>query len=227
MAIGLLGLFAILIGFAKPFIIPVSNGTFHAPFIIYLHGALALLWVLLFTSQSKLIIKGNYKLHMRMGVAGTVIGAAAAITIVPAGLYAVQKELNQGLGDTAISGIIGNCTTALMFLSLVIAGIVNRKNGPVHKRLLLLSVIVLLWPAWFRFRHYFPSVERPDIWFALVLADSLIIISWLWDKMANGKVHPVLLYIGGAIILEHLLEVIYFDNTPWRNVAKHIYDLLT
>ncbi|MCK7590601.1 hypothetical protein M0G43_08455 [Subsaxibacter sp. CAU 1640] len=164
---------------------------------------------------------------MRLGVAGLFIALAAGITIMPAGLYAVQKELKSGLGDTAISGIIGNCTTALMFLGLVIAAIVYRKNGAVHKRLMLLSVIVLLWPAWFRFRYYFPSVERPDIWFAVVLADSLIIISWIWDKLANGKIHPVLLYVGGAIILEHILEVIYFDSTPWRFVAKHMYNLMT
>jgi len=226
LTIGLIGILAILIGFAKPFILPVSSGNFKAPLIIYVHGAFAFSWVLLFTTQSALIKLKNYKMHKTLGLVGFLIALGVAITIIPVGLYAVEKELKQGLGDTAISGIIGNCTSSIMFIALVSAGIFYKKRPQLHKRLLLLSTIVLLWPAWFRFRHYFPSVERPDIWFAVVLADSLIIISWIWDKMKNGKIHPILFYLGLAIIIEHSLEVIMFDNYLWRITAKNIYEFL-
>ncbi len=225
--IGFIGLLAILIGFLKPFIIPLSEGSFNAPTIVYIHGIIAFLWVLLFTIQSNFILTKRYKTHKTLGYLGVIIASGAAITIVPVGLYAVEKELKIGLGETAISGIIGNCTTAVMFGSLVFAGIYYRKKPNIHKRLILLSTIVLLWPAWFRFRHYFPSIERPDIWFAVVLADSLIIISWLWDKIANGKIHPVLLFVGTAIIFEHVLEVVMFDSKGWRIIAQKTYDILT
>lgn len=92
---------------------------------------------------------------------------------------------------------------------------------------MLLATLVVLWPAWFRFRHYFPSVPRPDIWFAVVLADSLIVISCIWDKSINGKVHPVFKFVGVFIILEHIFEVIYFDSPIWRSVAKFIYTSLS
>jgi len=164
---------------------------------------------------------------MLLGIAGILIAAGTALTILPVGMYAANKELKQGLGETAISGIVGVVTSAIMFLSIVIAGILNRHNPATHKRLMLLATIVVLWPAWFRFRHYFPSVPRPDIWFAVVLADSLILISCLWDKLVNGKVHPVFKYLGSFIILEHIFEVITFDNSSWRLVAKHIYNLLS
>jgi hypothetical protein len=74
---------------------------------------------------------------------------------------------------------------------------------------------LLLWPAWFRFRHIFPSVPDPHIWFAVVLADSLIVISIIWDKITYGKFNHTLLYIGLLIILEHAAEVYMFDNTLW------------
>ncbi len=225
--IGLIGLFAVLAGFAKTFIIPVTEGSFKAPFVIYLHGIFAFSWILLFVTQTFLIQFRKYSTHMTLGILGVFIALGITITMIPAGLHQVERELKEGLGETAISGIVGICTSALMFLILVFAGVIYRNRSESHKRLMLLATIVVLWPAWFRFRHYFPTVARPDIWFAVVLADSLIVISWIRDKLVNGKVHPVLGYIGTFIIAEHTLEVVTFDNTTWRFIANQLYELLS
>ncbi|MEP7231237.1 MAG: hypothetical protein ABI691_13340 [Ginsengibacter sp.] len=225
--IAIIGLFAVLAGFAKTFIAPSAAGTFSAANVVYIHGAFAFSWIILFFIQTLLINLKKYSVHRTLGVVGVVIALGTASTMLPVGMYAAHKELEQGLGDTAISGIVGVVTSAIMFLSIVIAGVLNRKNGETHKRLMLLATLVVLWPAWFRFRHYFPSVNRPDIWFAVVLADSWILISFIWDKWKNGRVNPILKYVGAFIILEHTFEVIYFDNPMWRVVAKYIYQLLS
>lgn len=205
----------------------MSAGTFSAPSTVYIHGAFTFSWIILFVIQTSLINLKKYRMHMFLGIGGILIAIGVALTMLPVGIYAANKELTQGLGETAISGIVGVVTSAIMFLSIVAAGILNRHNAATHKRLMLLATIVVLWPAWFRFRHYFPSVPRPDIWFAVVLADSLILISCLWDKLANGNVHPVFKYLGAFIILEHIFEVIVFDSPSWRFVAKHIYNFLS
>jgi len=220
---GLTGLFAVVGGFATTFIIPVATGSFKAPLFIYVHGLLAFMWVCLFIIQVSLIHRRNYRLHMRTGIVALVIALGIVLTMLPVGNYAVQKELGQGLGATAISGIVGVVTSGLLFLSLVIAGLMNRKRPSSHKRLMLLANIALLWPAWFRFRHYFPAIPNPEIWFAVVLADSLIVIAWIRDKKVSGRIHPVLLYIGGLIIAEHIFEVLAFDSKGWREVAGFIY----
>lgn len=222
--LSIVGLLAVLIGFAKTFILPVSNGTFNAPGVVYIHGAFAFSWVLLFVIQSALINLKKYHTHIVLGVFGILIAFGTAITMLPVGLYAAQKELKAGLGETAISGFFGVCTSAVMFLSLVIAAILNRKNSSAHKRLMLLATIVVLWPAWFRFRHYFPEVPKPEIWFAVVLADSLILVSIIWDKILNGKIHWVFKYFGLFIILEHIFEITYFDGPSWRQIATTVYD---
>ena len=225
--VAILGMLAVLVGFAKTFIAPVSTGCFIAPGVVYIHGAFAFSWISLFVIQTSLISARKYRTHMAFGIAGILIAAGTAITMLPVGMYAANKELKQGLGETAISGIVGVVTSAIMFLGIVIAGVLNRHNPATHKRLMLLSTIVVLWPAWFRFRHYFPSVPRPDIWFAVVLADSLIVISCVWDKLVNGEIHPVFKYVGAFIILEHTFEVITFDSSSWRYVARQIYNLLS
>jgi len=221
--IGLLGLIAVFVGFAKTFLLPVANGTFQAPSIIYIHGAFTFGWVALFFVQAALIKAENWRLHMILGSLGIIIALGTAFTIPFAGAYQVEKDLANGLGDTAISTILGTVTAAIIYLCLVAAGLIKRRVPDVHKRLMLLATIAVLWPAWFRFRHYFPSVPNPEIWFAFVLADSLILISWIWDKRENGRVHPVLLCIGSLLIAEHAFEIAAFDSGPWRIVAKHIY----
>jgi hypothetical protein len=137
----------------------------------------------------------------------------------------VQRELRQGLGESAYSGLIGVLTSGLMFFALVITAIINRNRPAFHKRYMLLATIVVLWPAWFRFRHYFPAVPRPDIWFALVLADSLIVVSWVWEKYKYGTIHPVLKYVGLFIILEQTFEMLAYNSRTWQSLAKWSYNV--
>lgn len=222
----IVALLAVLIGFAKTFIIPVATNNFTAPLLIHLHGAFAFAWILFFLTQTGLIHFYKYKIHRTLGVFGVLIAAGVTLTMVPAGFFVVQRDLNQGVGESSFSSIIGVITSGIMFFCLVLAGVLKRNVPEAHKRLMLLATIVVLWPAWFRFRHYFPTVPRPDFWFALVLADSLIIISWIWDKCKNGIIHPVLKYMGLFIILEQSFEVIVYDSSLWRHTAKWIYDLL-
>lgn len=223
LAMGIVGLLAILIGFSKPFIIPLAKQTFQAPLSIYVHAFFSLGWVVLFTIQSYLIQAKNFKLHIKLGTLGTLIAVSAAITLIPVAKFIVKRDLQNGLGDSAYSNSISLLTTGIIFLVLVAYGLYYRKKSQIHKRLMLLSIIVLLWPAWFRFRHFFPEVPRPEIWFGLVLADSLIIVAWIWDKLKNKEIHPSLLYPGIAIIVEQTIEVFMYDSPLWRSFGKIIY----
>ena len=224
--IGIAGVLAVVVGFFTTYIRPSFNGDFNVPVIVHIHGAFAFGWILLFLVQTIAVRFRNFRLHKQLGYFGLFIVVGIVTTMLPTGLFQVNKDLAKGLGDTAVSQIVGVVTTALMFAILVGAGFALRKKPKIHKRLLLLATIVLLWPAWFRFRHYFPSVPRPDIWFGVVLADSLILFSWVADKRTYGKIHPVLLYGGLLVIAEHAFEVLAFDSDPWRLVAKTIYKAL-
>ena len=224
--IAIVGLLAVLIGFGKTFIIPTANGTFSAPAIIHIHGAFAFSWILLFLIQTSLIHYRRYNLHQTLGILGVFIAAGVMVTMILVGKYVVFRDLGKGLGEVSYSSIIGDITSALIFFAFVILGILKRKEASAHKRFMLLATIVVLWPAWFRFRHYFPAIPRPDIWFAIVLADSLIIIAWIWDKLRNGSIHPVLKYGGAFIILEQTFEVIAYGSPVWRSAAKWIYSIL-
>ncbi|MBU6373726.1 MAG: hypothetical protein KJS97_13450 [Alphaproteobacteria bacterium] len=225
-AMGLAALAIAFIGFAKTFIAPLASGTFHAPAVVHIHGAFAFAWVLIFATQPLFIRTGNFPFHRMLGFTALAAAIGFAATAPFVGAYAAARDFANGGGETAISGIVGTFTSALIFLSLVFAGFLNRKHPEIHKRLMLLATIVVLWPAWFRFRHYFPDVPKPEIVFGVVLADSLILIAAARDWLVERRIHPVWLFCGGALVFEHVFEVLAFDSGPWRAAAHFLFGLV-
>lgn len=222
----LLALAVAFTGFAKTFFIPLAQKSFTAPLIIHIHGVFAFGWLFLFLIQNFLIHTRNYRTHQMLGFFGLFIAGGVLVTMVSAGAVEVSRNLREGAGESAYSTGLGVATSGLLFFLLVLAGIAQRKKPEAHKRWLLLSVIVVLWPAWFRFRHYFPGIPRPDIWFGVVMADSLILVAWIRDYIKTGRIHPVLKYAGLFIILEQCTEILLFDSPNWRSLAKSLYHFL-
>lgn len=142
-----------LTGFATTFFIPLARGRFEAPPVVYAHAIATFSWIGLFLVQPALIQNRAYDVHVRMGVLGAFIAVTVAVTGLRVGVFAATRDFAAGGGATAISGLLGVVTSMTMFLALVGAAIAFRAKPETHKRLMLLATIVVLWPAWFRFRH--------------------------------------------------------------------------
>lgn len=226
-AMGAVALCAVLVGFGRTYLVPISRGTFAAPWVVHLHGAFALSWVLLFVAQPLLVRFGALRMHRRIGRIGVPLAIGVAITMLPAGVFQATRDAAAGAGPTGISTVLGVLTSGLLFIALVVAGIMTRRDREAHARWLLLATLVVIWPAWFRFRHWFPGGPRPDIWFGVVLAYSWIVVAMMRDKLVRGAVHPVLLYGGGAVIAEQAFELLAFDRAWWRAAAQLLYGALT
>ncbi|MEQ1490397.1 MAG: hypothetical protein ABL932_07605 [Terricaulis sp.] len=226
-AMALVAVAVALTGFATTFFIPLASGRFEAPPVIYAHAIATFSWIGLFVLQPTLIRRGAYNIHVRTGILGVLIAVTVAVTGLRVGIFASARDFAAGGGAAAISSFLGVVTSMTMFLGLVGAAIAFRAKPETHKRLMLLATIIVLWPAWFRFRHYFPGVPNPEIWFAVVAADSLILVAALRDFFVLGRVHPVWLYAGTAVILEQSLEVIFFDSPLWRAAAQALYAALS
>ncbi|MDO9376232.1 MAG: hypothetical protein Q7T76_17545 [Ferruginibacter sp.] len=158
---GILGLIAVFLGFLTTYIVPSVKGSFEAPLVIHIHGALALGWISLLFIQAMTIKFNRFPLHKTLGVCGAFIALGIIGTMLPVGLVQVERELSLGLGATAISSLVGLSATALIFGGFVILGFVYRRKPAFHKRFMLLATIVLLWPAWFRSDTIFPPYPGP------------------------------------------------------------------
>ena len=211
-----LALVVTLVGFFKTFILPSARGTFSAPAIIYVHGGILFLWTSILVTQSMLIRKRKLNLHRLLGFVSLGLVPCVVISTMAAGVYVMKRDLALGGGQVAISSLIGTFTTPLVFAILVAAAIVYRRRPEFHKRLMLLAMIAIIWPAFFRFRHYFPSVAYPEVVFGLILPQCMILLAMLWEKLTIGRVHVVYLTAGLALIAENVTEVSLFDSRGWR-----------
>lgn len=221
--IGLVTILAVAVGFGRTYAAPLAAGAFVGPAVLHVHGAFAGSWVLLFMLQPLLVRFRRVALHRRLGRLGLPLAVGVATTMVPAGVYQVSRDVAAGAGETAISAIVGVVTSGLLFVSLVCGGILARRDREAHARWLLLATLVVAWPAWFRWRHWFPSVPRPDIWFALVLPYVWIAVAILRDRVIRGAVHPVLAVAGTLVVVEQTSEALAFDSAAWRAVAHALY----
>jgi len=215
-----LALVVTLVGFFKTFILPSGRGTFSAPAVIYIHGGLLFLWTAFLVMQSMLIQMRKLYLHRMLGFVSLGLMPCVVISTMAAGVYVLKRDLALGGGQVAISSLIGAFTTPMMFAVLVIAAIVYRRRPEFHKRLMLLAMIAIIWPAFFRFRHYFPSVAHPEVIFGLILPDCMILVAMLWEKLTIGRVHVVYLTVGLALIAENVAEAYLFDSSGWRVLAN-------
>lgn len=217
-----LALAVTFVGFFKTFILPSARGTFSAPAVIYVHGGLLFLWAALFVAQSVLIQVKKARLHRRLGFLSLGLIPGVVISTAAAGVYVMKRDLSLGGGQTAVSSLVGNFTTPIVFAVLAGAGVAYRRRVEIHKRLMLLAMIAVIWPAFFRFRHYFPPVANPEFVFGSALPNSMVLAAILWELLTVGRVHPVYLTAGVALIVWNFAETYWFDSAGWRVIANRL-----
>lgn len=223
---GFYALTAVFVGFSTTYLIPVARRSFEAPAVVHLHGAAALSWVVFFFAQTALVRSKQSRLHRQLGQAGIPIAVGILVTGMATALWATKRDLAAGL-PMALTIPTGNLTSFSIFIALVVLGVAMRRRPDWHKRLMMLATVVVLWPAFFRFRHLVPWVPQPDIWLGLVLADLPIVIAAVRDRLVYGHVHPVWAIFGTLLIAEQALEtIVLFKTDLWRDLGAGIYRLL-
>lgn len=222
---GLAGLGVVGFGFGVTYAAPMLRRTFSAPWYVHIHGASALSWLLLVILQALLVRKQRTPVHRRIGQAALPLAVIVWASGIATAVWAAKRDL-VGIGTAATSALSGTATGLSLFVLLVAAAMATRRRADWHKRFVMLATIQLLWPAFFRLRHWFPTVPDPDIWFALVLAYSPILIAAGRDRWRYGAVHPVWLLVAPALVLGQVLEVIFFDQGVQRAFGQWLYTFL-
>jgi hypothetical protein len=213
------GIFVILLGFA-PSLIDQSR-RFAPPMTLHMvHGATSLAWLLLYVSQALLVARGRVDLHRRLGWAGPAIAALLVLfgyyttvegafrqsdlsgdiyrlVIVPGSPPLTEAELITAFWATL--GVLFN------FSLLVAAAIVFRRRAELHKRLMVFSLMPLVFESLLHLSG--TLVGR------VPLSPGVLTIGWLvitvavhftpavHDKLTRGRVHPASIWIPPLIIV--------------------------
>jgi hypothetical protein len=214
----LLAIAVAIAGFFLTYLLPMAQARFAGPGPSHLHGAILASWLILVALQSFLLPS-----HRKLGWLAMLLGPAVVVSTVAVGIAANRRDLAQGI----MTGMAGTVTAPVLFCALVGAAIWQRRNPQWHKRLILIATTVMLWPAWFRWRHFLPWVPRPDITLGLIVANLPIAIAMVRDRMRFGAIHPAYLWVGLPVIAEMTFEAFTFGTPFWNAFGTWLYAVLT
>jgi hypothetical protein len=186
--------------------------------LVVLHGVAMSSWIVLFVVQSSLIVRGNRKLHMSLGVAGALLAAllvVVGLTTAIASVHYNPDSYKQLWGARRfLSSMIVNI---LGFGILAGIGLNYRRRPEIHRPMMLLATLFVAGPAGL-FR--IPFIMNPVMgaihsifatWVPMLILGTLLLVfkaamTRSWDRyFAAGF---------AGIVFACVLQV-FVSNTAW------------
>lgn len=216
----------------------VDHSRRNAPLTVLVgaHGAATGAWLLLFLVQAVLGATRRIAVHRLLGTAAALL----AVLVVVLGYLSVIELTRRGFdlsgdlsrafpppptstADRAV-GIFAPLAGLLTFGALVAAGVWNRHNREVHKRLMLLAVVSL---APVPFLHlaghlgiYWPELVGLFLAIGQAISVLLLFASAIHDKLSRRRIHPVSLWVPvGLLAAPILMNMVVVTSGTWRRIA--------
>lgn len=216
---------AIALGFGLDLIRRAHDGRLRFPFIIHLHVLAYGGWLAMLAAQLWLVRMRRVPLHQRLGRAALlllplmlVLGPAAAIS---------QVASNPYMPDRWISWLAVQFTNVTGSLPLLAAGIARRRDGPAHKRLMLMGTVALTEPGFSRLwapalmtlwgEGYWP------LYFSTYVGTLVLVLAiGIYDLATRGRLHPA--YVAAAIwiLANEALATWLYHQSFWLGWMKAI-----
>jgi hypothetical protein len=220
--VGVSVLFALIafVGFAPSYWVPLAGGTLDLHPSIHVHAALFFVWTLFFIVQTALVTSGHTRWHRELGLAGIALASAMVFSGVLATIVSLQAslpirpELARTSAALSFSGIA-------LFSTFVTLGIANIKRHDWHKRLMMLASFSIVQAAVVRLIRLVPTITLSErILFGAVIVDVMLFAIVLLDRRSTGRVHPVWLLGGAAVISVQYLRIVIVPMEFWRHVTQ-------
>jgi hypothetical protein len=191
----------VLLGFSRRYLFPVALGSFEAPAIVHVHGIISLAWMAFFILQCVLVATGRISQHRSMGLAGIAMGTLLIYTAAQVAILLLARELKEG-GPSPREFSATLLSMVLLVACLFGTAIATVNKPEVHKRLMMLAILVTITPALARIVQMGSSsmsrLARNDL--ASVASDALVLFVVLYDARQRGRLHPAYVW-GGTLIL--------------------------
>lgn len=216
-AMCLLCLVIVWLGFAKSYY-AVGMVTAKLPSaIVHVHAVVFSLWLVTLVVQTGLISARKVKMHMTLGL----LGFAFAALMVVIGLAAAVDALRRGMappwsGLTPETFFVIPFTDILMFAGIVAWSFADRLRPESHKRLIMVSTIVLLDAAIGRF----PATIAPMGGLAQMgILFALLGVVAVYDFVVKQTIHPATVFSSLLVIAVALVRIPLAHLGLWQAFA--------
>jgi hypothetical protein len=198
----------------------VNANLIHAnpprPLLLWAHGAAFSTWVLFFILQSSLVRLRKMSVHRFLGWFGA--GLAAVMVVLGVTIAIVMARFDTVVlhqaGEDAFLSI--PLTDMIIFGPCIAMAIYWRKRSEFHRRLIFIGTCILMDAA----------VGRFDFWsnhrIFYVAVDCLILLGVLRDRVVDGRIHKVYLYVlPSMIVMQSLAVYAWRVNPGWWQAISH------
>jgi hypothetical protein len=211
----------VLLGF-WPFYAGLLRGRVEAHPLILVHAAVFSGWMALLLVQTWLVFRRRVGTHMRLGRAGIVygigllaLGVVTALAAPPINVAAGRMTVDEGASFLLLA--VGDMVLVGIFL---VAGIRARRDREVHRRMMVLAAVAMIFPGAARFAFAAGPLAVAAVWL-LPLAAAMA-----HDLWASGRVHRAY-WIGLAILLAGFARVAVMETEAWLAVGRPIIHAMT
>jgi hypothetical protein len=220
------------LGFAPTYWLPLAKRSFSASPVVHFHGFLFFTWTLFFVLQSWLAASGRVERHRAMGIVGVSLATAMTIFGFLVSVHVMKHSAALGQTDAGLAFSIVPLSGIAFFAVVFSLAIANARYAETHKRLMLLAGISLLDAAVARWFLTFLAPSGPPgpppvpVTIApAFVAYMLLAAAMVFDWRTRGRVHPVYIYGGLALIAVKLLNWPISTTAAWHSIAGGILAL--
>jgi hypothetical protein len=211
-AMAILFIIITAVGFGFDYV-RVSQSPLKVHWFTRIHGVIMGLWLLVFFTQAMLAAKGKLQYHRQLGLFSAGLGAVVLLTMIAATIRPIIANsplLNDSEWDVLFIQLYGIISFGLFFTW----GMLVRKKAAAHKRLLLLSTMVLMQAGIDRI-PFLPGLDAA-IFVRFLYLDILIILLLMYDLITLKRIHKITITGGLIIIFIQFMITTSFGSLAWN-----------
>lgn len=216
----------VFVGFSPSFYGTFIEGAAH-PWIIHVHAAVYVGWLVLLVVQAVLAARGRIAEHRKIGNFGIAYGALVWVLglIVSIAMPVINVHTGVSSPADAESFLAIPLGDMVLFGGFFGAAVAYRGRPEIHKRLIVLAAVAVMFAAVGRAAtavgtllgdpDMIGGVPRLAIWYSPVL------VAMAHDLVTKRRIHPVY-WIGVAAMAVAFLRLPFSATEQWRSVARAI-----
>ena len=222
LAMAVLLIAMIFVGFWPSYYGPLVRGAAEAPWILHLHGLIYIGWMLTLVLQTGLAATGRIRQHRVVGDFGIWLGVAVFVMGLIVSFVAPVITFNAGARtlDEAAGFLLIPLGDMVLFGALFFPAVIYRQKTELHKRLMILATIAIAFAAIFRMQALgLPLSIGFVLWFAL----PALCIAYDWHT--RRQIHPVY-WAGVAGMVLAALRIPFSASETWLSLSRPIIEAL-
>jgi hypothetical protein len=219
LALAMLAAAIAIAGFWRTYFGALFSLKSHAEWLVHVHAAVFMGWIVLVGAQAHLAMRGRIALHKRVGRFGMVYGMVLVVVGLGFALIMFARRVADLGPDNLKGGFLVPLTDMFLFSVFLAGAWITRARPEFHRRFILLATTILLIAAVGRPFGGTTSVATRDVLPFLLVWLSPVWIAMSYDAIKHRIVHPV--YLFGALLLIGLrYRQLIRETDTWMAISR-------